>query len=363
MVSTLFSLALLAANAVVSTVSAQPLASNQTQVHENRTLDEIYAAALAEGDTVTVWHGGDEKGQQDGLKAAFEQRFPGLKLNITVDLSKYHDGNLDLQLAAGNVYIDSIILQTLHDYPRWKSQGALLNYAPKGFESIYPEFKDAEAAYYGLFILGWSNAWSPAKTTGEGPKEFPDYLDPKWKDKIVLTYPNDDDAVLFTFDLAIQKYGVEWFDGLLAQNPRWVRGTATPPSLIAAANSTYATTFTSFVGLSSSDTFNVSHPVEGSFVTWPQTGAILKDAPHPEGAKLLHNFMLSDEYLKAGGTWSVRSDIDGPNGLPKIVDVKGTNASAFAGWMSDRANVERLRFFFEDRIGTPEGLSPLEDDL
>ena len=78
-----------------------------------------------------------------------------MTLNVTVDLSKYHDGNLDDQLAADNVYVDSIILQTLHDYPRWKKEGALMNYAPLNFDKVYPVFKDADAAYSGLLIFNW----------------------------------------------------------------------------------------------------------------------------------------------------------------------------------------------------------------
>lgn len=122
---------------------------------ETRSLDEIYKAAVAEGGVVTLWHGGDEKTQQNSLKAAFEKRFPKMTLNVTVDLSKYHDGNLDLQIAENNVYVDSIILQTLHDYPRWKKEGVLMNYAPLNFDKVYPQFKDAAAAYTGLFIISW----------------------------------------------------------------------------------------------------------------------------------------------------------------------------------------------------------------
>jgi hypothetical protein len=148
--STLFSLALLAGTSL-----AYPDTSNGTYEQETRSIDDIYQAALAEGGIVTLWHGGDEKSQQNGLKSAFEARFPNMTLNVTVDLSKYHDGNLDLQLAAGNVYVDSIILQTLHDYPRWKKEGALLNYAPANFNRIYPVFRDVDAAYAGLFIIAW----------------------------------------------------------------------------------------------------------------------------------------------------------------------------------------------------------------
>lgn len=100
---------------------------------ETRTLDQIHAAALKEGGVVTVWGGGDERDGPNPLKTAFEARFPGMTLNMTIDLSKYHDGKINQQLAAKNVYVDSVTLQTLHDFPRWKSEGALLNYKPLGW--------------------------------------------------------------------------------------------------------------------------------------------------------------------------------------------------------------------------------------
>ncbi|KAH7360493.1 hypothetical protein BKA65DRAFT_603962 [Rhexocercosporidium sp. MPI-PUGE-AT-0058] len=330
---------------------------------ETRTIDELYQAALKEGGTVTVWHGGDEKTRQDGLKAAFEARFPGMTLNVTVDLSKYHDVNLDQQIATNSVYVDSIILQTLHDYPRWKSQGALLPYKPLGFNSVYPDFKDVDAYYMGLFIIGWSNTFNTKFVNSSVPIEYTDFLKPEFKDKLVLTYPNDDDAVLYQFDLILKHYGYEWFEALLAQNPRWVRGTATPATLVRSSNGTYAATFTSSIGLSPSTPLNISHPIEGQFVTWPQTGAILKNAPHPESAKLLHSYILSEERQARTGSWSVRSDIAPPKGYPSIMEMPGTNPTKFSEWMMDRAAVERLRFFFETRIGSAQGLSPLNDDL
>ena len=39
--------------------------------------------------------------------------------------------------------------------------------------------------------------------------------------------------------------GYEWFDALLANNPRWVRGSRTPRTLLNAANSSSVATFTS----------------------------------------------------------------------------------------------------------------------
>lgn len=161
----------------------------------------------------------------------------------------------------------------------------------------------------------------------------------------------------------MQQYGVSWFDRLLEQKPRWVRGTQTPSTLISDDNSTSAAYFGASGGFGKSGDLSFSVPAKGKFVSWPQTAAILKDAPHPEGAKLLHNFVLSPEFQQASGLWSVRHDIPAPEGFPSLWNETATNPAEFARFMADRNLVERLRFFFEARIGSAQGLSPLEDDI
>ncbi|KAI1419151.1 ABC transporter [Xylaria sp. FL1777] len=329
---------------------------------ENRTIDEIYEAAVEEGAIVTVWHGGDETNQQVRLKQAFEARFPNMTLNITVDVSKYHDGNIDRQLATGEVYVDSVILQTLHDYPRWDNEGALMHYMPLNFYDVRSSFRDLRGAWYGVSIFAWSFLWNNNRVS-QGPKEFEDFLKPEYKDKLVLTYPNDDDAVLYAFDLVMQQYGYEWFERLLAQNPRWVRGTGTPVTLLSQTNGTASVTFTASAGLTPIGTLGIAFPTKGLFVTWAQRAAILKNAPHPEGAKLLHSYMLSEEYQTSIDGWSVRKDIPAPTGYRDLMDIPSTNPDGFEGFMADRGRAERLRLFFEDKIGTPQGLSPLKDNI
>lgn len=197
---------LLASAAVAGHVASaydQLLGFNMAPEVETRSLDEIHQAALAEGGIVTLWQGGDEHSGEASLKQSFESRFPGMTLNVTTDLSKYHDTRFDQQLAANNVYIDSIVLQTVQDFPRWKEEGALLHYAPAGFGALYESARDIHAAYYSLMTIAWAGIWNEDKLTGldKGPVEWEDWLRPEFKDKLVLTYPNDDDAVLFAFDL------------------------------------------------------------------------------------------------------------------------------------------------------------------
>jgi ABC-type Fe3+ transport system substrate-binding protein len=54
----------------------------------------------------------------------------------------------------------------------------------------------------GMFIIAWCETWnSNYVNASSAPKEYTDFLKPQFKDKLVLTYPNDDDAVLYQFDL------------------------------------------------------------------------------------------------------------------------------------------------------------------
>ncbi|WQF88050.1 hypothetical protein CDEST_13064 [Colletotrichum destructivum] len=162
----------------------------------------------------------------------------------------------------------------------------------------------------------------------------------------------------------MQQYGIEWFDVLLAQNPRWVRGTATTQTIIQAANQTGAVTFTSFARFGHISGVKATFPTKAQFVTWAQRGAILKNLLHLEAAKLLHVCMLMPEQQQALGC-PVRHDVpladDFP--LPPLDKMLSTTAAAFGLWMADRSRIERLRFFFEERIGTAQGLSSLVDDL
>ncbi|KAK2068023.1 hypothetical protein P8C59_002697 [Phyllachora maydis] len=286
---------------------------------ETRSLDEAYQAALAEGGVVT----------------AFETRFPGMTLNVTVDLSKYHETSCDALLASkAPNYVDAIYLQAVHDFPRWAREGRPLSYAPAGLNKLHDAAKDVEgAAWYGL------NATPVA--------DFVDFLKPEFKDKLVLTYPNDDDAVLYKFDLIVQRLGDAWFEALLAQNPRWVRGTNTPTALIKRANATEALTFTSYANIlrtaaTATSAVQMTLPLPGPFVSWPQTGGILKDAPHPEGAKLLSNWFLSPE-MQAAQDFSVRTDLPVPagNAWGDVWCLNNTDPAGFLPWMEYRPAVER----------------------
>ncbi|KAK9760922.1 hypothetical protein K7432_014578 [Basidiobolus ranarum] len=69
-------------------------------------------------------------------------------------------------------------LQTVQNFPRWKSEGALLKYKPVGFNHIYGPYKDREGYYWTTNIYFFSNLVSTTVPKSQRPIEAADYLRP-----------------------------------------------------------------------------------------------------------------------------------------------------------------------------------------
>lgn len=324
---------------------------------ETRSLDELHEAALAEGGRLIVYAGGDTAGQQDGIKRAFEERFPGVTLDIVVDYSKFHDARIDNQLATNTLVPDVVQLQTLHDFPRWKAEGVLLPYKPRGWEAIYDAFKDPDGAYTGIFADAFSNVVNtdliPEK---DWPREASDYLRPDLKGKIVVTYPNDDDAVLFWFKQVVDEYGWDYVARFKEQEPIYVRGTQAPADQVEAG--TAAATFSTDGALIPSPEAHSRFvlPNKDPFVSWAQQAAIFKGAKNLAAAELYLNWLLDKEtQSKVWYMWSVRTDVSAPAGYKPIWEYENSDPTAFGRFMEDREAVERFRTQIGLYLGEVEG--------
>ncbi|ORX88910.1 family 1 extracellular solute-binding protein [Basidiobolus meristosporus CBS 931.73] len=332
---------------------------------EEAELQRLYKDTLAEGGMITVYAGGDLPNAGADVVKAFESKFPGTTLNITTDLSKYHNVLIDSQLAKGGDALEPDVthLQTLHDFPRWKAQGALLKYKPIGFKHTYAPYKDKEGYYWATNVFYFTNLISNTITGKKQPIEARDYLNPKLKGgKIIYTYPHDDDAVLYQFMQLIKQNGLKWFKAFLAQQPLVVRGTGTPAFYI--NNGTSLASFTTSGSLT---------PIKGAksttivpkktfFQSWAQTGAIFKKAKHPAGAKLYVSWLTSYDVQKnlMSDTWSPRTDVPPPAGLKPIWKIKNTDPLGFRDYMLNRAQVEKDMKFMRKYIGPVVGKSPLD---
>ncbi|OXY92353.1 ABC transporter substrate-binding protein [Streptomyces diastatochromogenes] len=348
--------AALGIGALGATTTPAAAARRTAVAEEDRTLDELYRDALAEGGRLVIYAGGDTPTQQDGTKAAFKERFPGIDLTLIVDYSKYHDVRVDNQLATGTLVPDVVQLQTLQDFVRWKEQGRLLPYRPAGFSKLYDAFRDPQGAWVAVAVIAFSFMYGPAAVGSDAPRSPLDLVDPKWKGRIASSYPHDDDAVLFLYSRYVQRYGWDWVARLAAQDVRFARGSNSPGDAVRAGQKAIG------VGGSGSLTAPASSPVRfvvadgHPFMAWGQRAAILRRAAHPTAAKLYLNWQLSAERQQASfNGWSVRTDVTPAGSLKPVWEYPDADLDGFPRFMADRAAVERWKQTFALYFGEVKG--------
>ncbi len=332
-----------------------PKTGSGTEAEEEKSLDQLHQAALAEGGSLIVYAGGDTANQQDSNKDAFEKAFPGVTVDMVVDYSKFHDARIDYQLATDSVVPDVVQLQTLQDFDRWKQQGALLRYKPAGFGQIHPSLKDPDGYWTAIFVDAFSIIYNNRATGGNGPKSATDLLDPRWRNGIVSTYPNDDDAVLFLYERTVNAHGWQWLEKFVKQGITWVRGTQEPADQVESARKpvAFGTDGALEPGPDTQTRFVI--PESDPFLAWGQRAAIMSKATHPATAKLYLNWWLSKQTQANFYMWSVRTDVDPPSGYKQIWDYPNSNLDQFPTFMADRSAVERFRQQITIEIGEVVG--------
>lgn len=210
------------------------------------------------------------------------------------------------------------------------------------------------------------------------PDSYESLTDPKWKGKLTLTYPNDDDAIAYLFSIIVSRYGFDWFTKLAENDVRWVRGTGTPVLEFLAdhdnTNSSRCLSFSQIGYFNPGNTTFISSkiPPDEQSMSWVQQAAILGNTPHPNMAKLFMAFLTNTTYQSAATGTNLpigsRGSISGASILTNVNEEKGvspyssnvTQVTGFPIFEADRALVEWWKNQFESIIGTAQGPGPLD---
>ena len=185
------------------------------------------------------------------------------------------------------------------------------------------------------------------------PRNFGELLDPKWKGKLVLTIPNDDDAIGYLFSLIVKRYGWSWLERLAKeQDVQWVRGTATPAYIIAeqvdsskAGGKSRPAEFVSNNGQRVLSFITAGYPMQSDalawsdpdppeqYMSWTQTLCIMKSTPRPETCKLFMAWITSVEFqtmLSQGGSApTILKSVNKKNGVSSLDDSQTTQLNGF----------------------------------
>ena len=135
-----------------------------------------------------------------------------------------------------------------------------------------------------------------AVAAADVPKSALDFLKPMFREKLITTDPSDDDAGLMAFHAIIEKYGWSYMDKYMTQKPRFTRdGHATVSNAVAAGEmlATFNSTSTTPRLIREGKPIQLVLSRDDPTPLFLVSGAIFKDAPHPNAAKLFLDWYLA----------------------------------------------------------------------
>jgi ABC-type Fe3+ transport system substrate-binding protein len=306
------------------------------------TLDELYEKAKAEKSL--VFYTGAGAAAAKAMTEAFEKRFPGIAVTGKGNFSNVLDSEIDQQLKDKKVTTDFVQFQTVQDYRRWDKAGALIHFKPEGFDQVLAPMKDKNGAWVAVTATPMFYGYNSEKMQeADVPKSALDFLKPQFRGKVVTVYPTDDDATLYNFDLIVRKYGWDYMKKYIANDPYFIQGHRDVAARVRSGES-----FLSFDITQRGGNLKVAMSQADKTPVFFTAGGILKDAPHPNAAKLLLTWMLSKERHNPAA-YSPRADMPPPAGMPALTDARF--AIGYADFLGDGRRLPALRKRFGVFVG------------
>lgn len=251
--------------------------------------------AKAKEEKEAVWYTTTSANDNQAIVSGFTRKYPFLKAQALRTTGEKLRQRVLTETSTGQLFSDVVSVSGL-EMGVMKSRNLLQSYLPPEAEPFPSGAKDREgyftAIYARNFVIGYNSSMIPEK---DRPKDWPDLLDTRWKGKFGI-----DEEEFEWYGTMIDYWGREkalkFMKTLAAQQPQLRRGHSLLAQLLAAGEFPVALVFP----------FEIEQlKRRGAPVDWCATSdpivtsinvvAVSVKAPHPNAAKLLVNYILSEE--------------------------------------------------------------------
>jgi len=289
---------------------------------------ELYVAAKKEG-TLTWYSGVMDQALCEKIGQAFAAKYPGIKVDVTKTTSQVAFQRVMQDIKSGQVQSDVFTSTDASHMVYLKEKGELVKFAPENATKVVPAFQNMDPD--GYYYVTWASLAAIIYNTdkvkgGDVPKNWPDLLDPKWKDQVTVGSPSFS-GMVGVWSLALAKlYGWDYFTKLNAQKPQVGRSIDDAVTVLNSGERK--------VGLGSASTalrnaakgnpIAVVYPSDGAVAVLAPS-AVIKGAKNQNAGKLFVDFMLSYDYSKLVADnfeQSLRADVPPAEGAKPLSEVK-----------------------------------------
>jgi iron(III) transport system substrate-binding protein len=315
---------------------------------------ELHEAARREGEI--TWYSGQYSAEgSEAVGRAFGERYPGVRCNVVRSTSQVAFQRLSQDNRAGVAQCDVFSSTDFGHYSLLKREGRLLKYRPVNADGLLPALRHADpddtyqSSFIGLYLLAHNTR---KVSEAEAPKSWTDVLDPKWRNQLAVGHPGFSGAIGIWAVQRRKMYGWDYFKRLERNRPLIGRSSIDPVTVLNAGERSVGVAVPSgstLLSIERGNPLRLIYPTEGVLATISPS-AILRNAPHPNAAKLFMEFTtgpyLSQTVRLLYGE-SLRPDVPPPEGarpLDQITLLAPTQEEAEKG-------VPEVRELWRDTFG------------
>jgi iron(III) transport system substrate-binding protein len=289
---------------------------------------EILKKAKQEG--VVVWYTTMPGAGRKILKKLFEAKYP-IKLEVFQAGSLDIIGRYQTELSVNKVKVDCIHITDMVFYLDMLEKGNLMKYDSPEYAAytgltkgwVYPGY------IFPLRVMPIASLVNTKFVDWKNIKSYNDMLIPKFKGRIAAGDVATSTRAYLNFYGLEKEYGMSWYKKLTGLDAQYYESSEKAMSSCMAGQWPIlfeAWLYTGYqYGVLKKAPVHSVITKEGSVVV-PAPNTIMKQAPHPNAAKVLQDFLYSKEAQtnlgKTLGVNSGRSDVDPPPGIPKLSQIK-----------------------------------------
>jgi iron(III) transport system substrate-binding protein len=263
----------------------------------SQSLDELHKTALKEGGVLN-FYGTLAQINAEKILPVFEKRFPGIKINH-VDATSDKLVARAVTEARGGKTIGDVLQIPLENVVQAFEQGLLLEQTipeakeyPEGMKGNYWVSSDLQ-----FFIVAWNTKLVKKE---EEPKQFDDFADPKWKNRIIAE-PRDLELLmaLAKYKFKSDEKAIALLKKIAANNVEFHSGHSQLAELLVAGQAAvcitcYSHHYPGRIRKGAPVNYMLTEGIASINAT-----AVFKNAPHPNTALLFARWIASQEGQKA----------------------------------------------------------------
>jgi iron(III) transport system substrate-binding protein len=283
--------------------------------------------AKAKSEGKVVWYTSTPLPQAQKIVNLFEKEH-GIKVELFRSGGSAILRRFQQEADAGRIAADVLTTSDPAAAAMLARKGMFVAFKPKNFDKIPNAAKDKDGNFIGQRLNLMTNYLRSDKVPeADEPKTWNDLANPKYKGKMVIGDPSFTSLLVSVVGMISKERGWGFYEKLRANDTMVVQGNQQASDMLKRGERLIAVgALDSYAAedRAAGHPMKTLYPSDGVFVI-PSPTSVVKGGPSPNAAKLLAEFIISDEVQKifpADGGFSARSDIPAPAGSPPLSSLK-----------------------------------------